>query len=428
MKNRKKIGIALSGGGYRAAAYHIGTFRALNRLGILNKIDVISSVSGGSITAAYYALNKDNYEQFEQTLIEKLQKSVLKLSIINLIAVLLLIIVFVGVLGWWALLPIFSLLFFFNYQLLPFSFWIERAYNKLFFDNAKLSNLPKKPNLAINSTDVVTGTLFTFSRLKMTGYTYKNIIFKNENFPVARAVMASSCVPFAFSPVKINKRYYETLYHEIDKKPLLVDGGLYDNQGAYKLGERNSSYHTQLIIASDAGTSEINAKYAFNILFMLKKTADIMMRRIRTFQLKSNVFSSYYKDEMRYAYVALLWDVSERPITSFINNIKEGNIAPDLFDFHNIKEQDIIDLKSKDKVICNIVSQKLIEQLKHNIKWQWLEKFMPTKEEHDIAKAVGTNLTALKNKQINALIKHSNWLTEVQIRLYLPHLITKGIE
>jgi NTE family protein len=42
---QKKIGLALSGGGYRAAAYHLGTFRALNRLGILDKVDVISSVS-----------------------------------------------------------------------------------------------------------------------------------------------------------------------------------------------------------------------------------------------------------------------------------------------------------------------------------------------------------------------------------------------
>ena len=49
-KDKKKIGLALSGGGYRAAAYHVGTLRALHKLGILNKVDVISSVSGGSIT------------------------------------------------------------------------------------------------------------------------------------------------------------------------------------------------------------------------------------------------------------------------------------------------------------------------------------------------------------------------------------------
>lgn len=39
-----KIGLALSGGGYRAAAYHIGTLRALQKLKILDKVDVISSM------------------------------------------------------------------------------------------------------------------------------------------------------------------------------------------------------------------------------------------------------------------------------------------------------------------------------------------------------------------------------------------------
>ena len=421
--SKKRIGLALSGGGYRAAAYHIGTLRALNRLGILDKIDVISSVSGGSITAAYYALNKNNYENFEQTFIKKLQKGVLSLSIVNLVVVVLLISAAAWLLGWWALLPALVLLFFFNYQLLPFSCWIERAYNKLFFGNAKLSNLPANPTLAINSTDVATGTLFTFSRSKMTGYTYESKTFTSENFPVARAVMASSCVPFAFSPVKIDKRYYEAPYHKIDKKPLLVDGGLYDNQGAHKLNEKNSSYHTQLIIVSDAGTSEMNAKWAFNIPLMLKKTSDIMMRRIRTFQSRNNMFSDSHDDEMRYTYLALLWDVSEKPVISFIRNIKEGHIAPELFDFHNLKEKDIIDLKNNNETISNATSQRLIEQLKHSIKWQELEKFMPTQEEHNVAKAVGTNLTALKEKQIKALIKHSNWLTEVQVRLYLPYLI-----
>jgi NTE family protein len=84
-RTQKKIGLALSGGGYRAAAYHIGTLRALNRLGILDKVDVISSVSGGSITAACYALHKDNYEEFEPSFIKKLQKGVLFLPIVNLI-------------------------------------------------------------------------------------------------------------------------------------------------------------------------------------------------------------------------------------------------------------------------------------------------------------------------------------------------------
>ena len=62
----KKIGLALSGGGYRAAAYHIGALRALHKLGVLDKVDVISSVSGGSIIAACYALHDGDYENFEK--------------------------------------------------------------------------------------------------------------------------------------------------------------------------------------------------------------------------------------------------------------------------------------------------------------------------------------------------------------------------
>ena len=79
-KDKKKIGLALSGGGYRAAAYHVGTLRALHKLGILNKVDVISSVSGGSITTAYYALHKDDYQTFEQGFIARLQRGVLWFS------------------------------------------------------------------------------------------------------------------------------------------------------------------------------------------------------------------------------------------------------------------------------------------------------------------------------------------------------------
>ncbi len=75
----KRIGLALSGGGYRGAAYHLGVLRTLNRLGVLDKVDVISSVSGGSIVAAYYALHKgDGYDTFEKSFIKELQHSSVK--------------------------------------------------------------------------------------------------------------------------------------------------------------------------------------------------------------------------------------------------------------------------------------------------------------------------------------------------------------
>jgi len=45
------IGLALPGGGYRAAAFHLGVLRKLHDLGLLANVRVISSVSGGSSIA-----------------------------------------------------------------------------------------------------------------------------------------------------------------------------------------------------------------------------------------------------------------------------------------------------------------------------------------------------------------------------------------
>src|SRR5215469_7512740 len=65
----KQIGLALSGGGFRATLYHLGLVRFLRDAGILSKVSQITSVSGGSIIAAHLVLNWSRYngspEQFE---------------------------------------------------------------------------------------------------------------------------------------------------------------------------------------------------------------------------------------------------------------------------------------------------------------------------------------------------------------------------
>src|SRR5712692_4740400 len=50
------IALCLSGGGYRAMLFHLGALWRLNECGYLPKLDRISSVSGGSITAAVLGL------------------------------------------------------------------------------------------------------------------------------------------------------------------------------------------------------------------------------------------------------------------------------------------------------------------------------------------------------------------------------------
>ena len=144
----KKIGLALSGGGYRAAAYHIGSLRTLHRLGVLDKVDVISSVSGGSITAAYYALHKDNYEDFEEGFIKRLSKGVLWSSYIYLVVGI--FATLGGVITFFILLVLFLK---YSFVTLPTSNFISRLYNKVFFKEASLGDLPDSPVLCINSTN-----------------------------------------------------------------------------------------------------------------------------------------------------------------------------------------------------------------------------------------------------------------------------------
>jgi NTE family protein len=51
-----RLGLALSGGGFRAAAFHLGVLKRLQELGLLQRIESMSTVSGGSITGGLYAL------------------------------------------------------------------------------------------------------------------------------------------------------------------------------------------------------------------------------------------------------------------------------------------------------------------------------------------------------------------------------------
>src|SRR6267142_5708416 len=63
---KKRIGLALSGGGSRAIAFHLGCLRALHQLGVLEKIDVLSTISGGSVIGAYYAYTPHkSFDEFE---------------------------------------------------------------------------------------------------------------------------------------------------------------------------------------------------------------------------------------------------------------------------------------------------------------------------------------------------------------------------
>jgi NTE family protein len=69
-----KIGLALSGGGSRAIAFHLGCLRALNRLGLLDRVAILSTVSGGSVIGAYLHAHRGDFAAFEVKIRELLSQ------------------------------------------------------------------------------------------------------------------------------------------------------------------------------------------------------------------------------------------------------------------------------------------------------------------------------------------------------------------
>src|SRR5688572_5537518 len=62
-----RIALALSGGGSRAMAFHLGCLRALRAEGLLDEVVAISAVSGGSVLAALYCSHPGSFDEFERS-------------------------------------------------------------------------------------------------------------------------------------------------------------------------------------------------------------------------------------------------------------------------------------------------------------------------------------------------------------------------
>ena len=196
--DRLAVVIAFSGGGTRAASLAYGVLEALNREELpapaapegkqrrtfLDHISLISAVSGGSFTAAYYGLHgKGIFKDFrERFLLRDVQGDLTRK--------------FLNPFNWpllWA--PSFGR-----------SDLAQEFYDEILFAGAMLKDLEmkRKPLIMIQGTDVVDGVAFPFDR-----ETFRWICSDFSQFPVSRAVAASSAFPGALSPVVL-KNYAGT--------------------------------------------------------------------------------------------------------------------------------------------------------------------------------------------------------------------------
>ena len=173
--------LAFSGGGTRAAALAYGVLQELRDTTVvldgqprrlLDEVDVISSVSGGSFTAAYFGLNGDGvFRDFESKF---LRRDVATELVAGLV----------------------SPLFWFSRQ--GRSDLAADLYEHSLFQGATFADLQRQdgPLIIINATDLGSGVRFSFLQ------DYFDLLCSDlSSFPVARAVTASSAVPMLFSPV-----------------------------------------------------------------------------------------------------------------------------------------------------------------------------------------------------------------------------------
>ncbi len=217
------IGLALSGGGSRAANFSAACMFQLQRLGILQKVDYISAVSGGSLPGAFYCLNDEDWNP--QTLQAKMTHSFAS------------DVFFSTFLPWNMIALTFS-----HYDrgdILAGSF---RA--NLFTHDGHAQTFqdlrPDRPRLLINATNLQSGKRFVFS-----DETFDQINSNLADYPIAYACAASSAVPVLVHHVTL--RDYSISF---DQYVHLMDGGVVDNLGIRSLIE---TYDAQQLTGALAG-------------------------------------------------------------------------------------------------------------------------------------------------------------------------------
>jgi NTE family protein len=266
-----------------------------------------------------------------------------------------------------------------------------------------------------------TGRPFTFSKRKMDDSAYafnigKQVKFKHDHFPVAAAVAASTCVPVYFSPVLIPKEFYSDIADISRRRPQLVDGGVYDNQGIHKLSHPGSTYECQVIIVSDAGNRFSYLTQCRNNFGLLARTSDVMMQRIKNIQMTKNIYEpTDAAKNKNIAYLSLGWDL-EGCIPGFIDALKKGLIPPGTLAAHGIPVHMSADVDQYRDAISNILTR--------NTKYEEILLRSPPEAQLMSARKVKTGLWPINELMLDTLIAHAENMTELQVKLYCPSLVT----
>jgi predicted acylesterase/phospholipase RssA len=309
-----KIGLALSGGGFRASLFHIGVLARMAELDMLRYVEVLSCVSGGSIIGAHYYLEvrrllqdkqdseitRDDYIEIVRRLEREFLRATQKNLRLRMFA------------AWW---PNLRSLFQPGYTRTTHLGWLfekhiysrvqdeystgRRWLNELQIKpkgcspnfNPKLDNWArsaKVPVLLLNATTLNTGHNWQFAvswmgepPLGASSPVDRNDILRrmyyweapkaHRRVALGQAVAASACVPSLFDPIEFRGLYP-------DRTVRLVDGGTHDNQGMVGLLEQEC---TVMLISDASGQTGSENKPSEEILSVGFRTSNILMSRVR---------------------------------------------------------------------------------------------------------------------------------------------------
>jgi predicted acylesterase/phospholipase RssA len=225
----KKLGLALSGGGFRATLYHLGLIRFLRDAGLLSTVTHITSVSGGSVMAAHLVLHWKRYAgteaEFDEAAAELL--AFIELDIRNRILRRIPFAIGLGRL---------RRLIGKSSRELTRAGLLERHYRKFLYGDVSLFELPKTPRLHLLSTNLSEGCLCSFQRDGLlVARRQLNDGFRLDKLQtglatVSMAVAASSAFPGLFPPLELTGADVGMTDGDFGRQSY-TDGGVYDNLG-----------------------------------------------------------------------------------------------------------------------------------------------------------------------------------------------------
>jgi NTE family protein len=282
------VALCLSGGGYRAMLFHVGVVWRLHDAGWLRRLDRISSVSGGSITAGALALAWPRLDQegleasFVTPVRELAGRTVDATSVIA-----------------GALTPD------------TISERVAKAYRRHLFGDATLQDLPDSPRFVINATSVQSGVLFRFSKPFMADWRVGRV--DQPTVALADAVAASSAFPPVLSPFELDMRDFTWIdeegndlgHGEYRERAVLSDGGVYDNLGL------ETAWRHRTVLVSDAGgqmAPEPDPDHDWGRhLFRVLGVIDNQVRNLR----KRQVVQAFVDGEREGAYWGIRSDIAD---------------------------------------------------------------------------------------------------------------------